>query len=177
MKCLISLDFLRLYIPTLALHLSVNSVLSVIGVPDAECIATVTGCMGRDNRTLGAGNQLHPTNAAFLTKLCSILVRSGYWVGQVQDLAPISAFSLWSYAWHRQCGPSATICASCGLHEVLSGFPTAWWWDRVIQEPLFMSCLPGERRIYEGCTMLCVKWFASASCPCFCNPGRLRFQP
>lgn len=78
MKCLISLDFLRLYIPTLALHLSVNSVLSVIGVPDAECAATVTGCVGRDNKTLGAGNQLYPTSAAFLAKLCSILVRSGY---------------------------------------------------------------------------------------------------
>lgn len=47
MKCLISLNFLRPYIPTFALHLSLNSILSVIGVPGAECIATLTGSVGK----------------------------------------------------------------------------------------------------------------------------------
>lgn len=47
MKRLISLDFLRPYIPTFALHLSLNSVLSVIGMPGAECIATVAGSVGK----------------------------------------------------------------------------------------------------------------------------------
>lgn len=47
MKCLISLDFLRPYIPTFALHLSLNSVLSLIGMPGVDCIAIVTGCVGK----------------------------------------------------------------------------------------------------------------------------------
>lgn len=165
MKCLISLDFLRPYIPTLALHLSLNSVLSVIGVPDAECIATVTDCVGKDNRALGAGNQMHPTSAAFVTKLCSILVRSGYWVGQVLDLAPVSAFSLWSCAWNGSVAPLPPSVFPASSTRSWQGFPLPGDGIGLTQEPLLSSCFPGQKCEPRG---------SVRAVPCYVWSGSLR---